>query len=62
MKFKMGDKVKEIHAPYQTGMIMEAYKDKHSASGEWYLVFFDNEQGNQWTDGSSFIIIETDFI
>lgn len=60
MKFKIGDKVKEIHPPYQTGMVMEAYKDSTAASGEWYLIFFDEEKGNQWSDGSSFVAIETD--
>ena len=55
MKFKVGDKVKEISKPYSEGMVMEAYKDENAASGEWYLIFFDGEKGNQWSDGSSFV-------
>lgn len=62
MKFKIGNKVKEIHEPYQTGEVMEAYKDKQAASGEWYLIFFSDMQGNQWSDGGEFVLIEEDFI
>lgn len=61
MKFKVGDKVKETRWPWNEGVIQEAEVDTGSASGEWYLVDFGS-QGNQYTDGTKLIAIETDFI
>lgn len=62
MKFKIGDKVKEIHPPYQVGEVIEVQEDKSWAGGVGYLIDFGGDEGNQWSNGEIFVIVETDFI
>ena len=53
MKFKVGDKVKQLHHK-DVGTVAEAYYDRQAASGEWYLIDFGPGNGNQWSDGQTF--------
>jgi len=54
MRFKVGDIVVEEKGWHRSAKVVEARRDENSATGEWYLVDFGPDKGNEWTCGEHY--------